>query len=269
VLESPLAKGIAIGLVPIVVLGLLAALALFYPGGNANDPEDGADASSGLYSYPPLPPLSSSSPLPAESPSPSGAAPTPTPSASPSRSKPKAASPDRPTLRTPASGRAGNRSRPAVVREVDRRLADLPFRVAANFWGPVERNASNGEEDAGDGRTMSIEGNRFSHGLGVHAPAQVEFSLGGRCSALGTYIGLDDEEGSDPRKNVGEVVFSVSGDGKTLYSSPVVTPDDEPRPVAVDVSGVRVLTLEVDHLGDTRNDHADWAAATLRCRASS
>ncbi len=62
----------------------------------------------------------------------------------------------------------------------------------------------------------------------------------------------------------GSVVFRVRGDGRLLFESGETTGSDPPREIAVDVAGVRRLTLECDESGDLDlGDHADWAAARL------
>lgn len=54
-------------------------------------------------------------------------------------------------------------------------LSDLPQLSASNGWGPVEKDTSNGESDAGDGNPLTIGGTVFAKGLGVHAQSAVEF----------------------------------------------------------------------------------------------
>ena len=262
--DSSLLRGLAIGVAPILLLGIVTGLALFGDSGEPDDTfvelppptsEPGSSGTSeiGTATWDPLPSAGSSSP-----PTEVAAWPTPAPTASrPSVSR---------TPRREPGGHAGG-SAPRPVRQVDRPLAGFRFTRVDNYLGPVERNRSNGEGGSHDGHTMSIEGVRFSAGLGVHAPSRVEIDLGGRCSTFSTYIGLDDEEGEDPRKNVGAVAFAVAGDGRALYRSSTVRPNDGPQAVRVDVSGIRTLALIVDELDSTKNDHADWAGATLRCAA--
>ncbi len=75
----------------------------------------------------------------------------------------------------------------------DKFLADLNPTAATNGWGPYEKNASNGENAAGDGRPLSIRGVPFSTGLGVHANSSLTYTLGGNCSTFSANVGLDDE----------------------------------------------------------------------------
>ncbi|HEY0472974.1 MAG TPA: NPCBM/NEW2 domain-containing protein, partial [Kribbella sp.] len=63
----------------------------------------------------------------------------------------------------------------------------------------------------------------------------------------------------------GTSTFQVVGDGKVLYDSGVVD-RDHPKPVEVDLTGVRVLDLLVGEAGDGGyNDRADWAAPMVTC----
>ncbi len=64
----------------------------------------------------------------------------------------------------------------------------------------------------------------------------------------------------------GSSAFQVLGDGRPLADSGTVRSADGPKPLDVDVSGVRVLTLRATDGGDGKNfDHADWADAQLTC----
>lgn len=63
-------------------------------------------------------------------------------------------------------------------------LSDLTPISAVSGWGPVERDMSNGEQAAGDGVPMRIQGADFARGLGVHANSDVSFNLGGQVHAV-------------------------------------------------------------------------------------
>lgn len=139
--------------------------------------------------------------------------------------------------------------------------AALPWLTAANGWGPVEKNTSVGEEGAGDGRPLSIGGNGFAKGLGVHAASEVSFYTGGRCSAFTARTGLDDEVGDR-----GSVDFEVWADGKRVARIAGVTGADPARAVSAPVAGAQTVRLVVTDAGDGIDyDHADWADATFSC----
>jgi alpha-glucosidase len=139
-------------------------------------------------------------------------------------------------------------------------VSDLPFVTETNGWGPVERDRSVNESGAGDGNPLTIGGVVYEKGLGTHAPADITIYLGGRCTEFTALLGLDDEI-TQP----GSVVFQIATDGETRYDSGVVRPGPA-IPVTVDVTGVRMLSLQVTDGGDNKNyDHADWADAQLSC----
>jgi beta-galactosidase len=141
------------------------------------------------------------------------------------------------------------------------RVSSLPFLAEENGWGPVERDTSNGENAAGDGRPMRIAGTTYETGLGVHALSVVDVYLGGACTRFTSAAGVDDETGSG-----GSVVFEVWTDDQRRYTSPVLRGSGGGADVDVDVTGAQVLRLRVTEAGDGNGlDHADWAAATLTC----
>ncbi|MFG1609654.1 glycoside hydrolase family 2 TIM barrel-domain containing protein [Actinoplanes sp. NPDC049265] len=140
-------------------------------------------------------------------------------------------------------------------------LSDKPYEAVSNGWGPAEKDMSNGEAGAGDGQTLSIAGRAYQKGLGVHAASVVRVPLGGSCTRFKADAGLDDETGSD-----GTVVASVWLDGRQLTQTARLTGDGPAVPIDVDVTGGQTLELQVNDAGDgNAHDHADWAAARLRC----
>src|SRR5262249_43034577 len=58
-------------------------------------------------------------------------------------------------------------------------VSDLAYKVIANGWGPVEKDRSNGEQAAGDGKLITINGITFPKGLGAHAASDVRITLDG------------------------------------------------------------------------------------------
>ncbi|MBI0292931.1 beta-galactosidase [Streptomyces sp. PRKS01-29] len=142
----------------------------------------------------------------------------------------------------------------------DAYVSDLTLVKAANGWGPVEKDASNGESAAGDGRKLSVGGTTYDKGLGVHANSQIRVYPGGGCTRFTATAGVDDEVGDN-----GSVSFQVIADGRSLTTSPVVRGSDGGTDIDVDVTGARWLDLLVDGDGDVSTDHADWADAKLTC----
>ncbi|MFF0084768.1 NPCBM/NEW2 domain-containing protein [Streptomyces canus] len=140
-------------------------------------------------------------------------------------------------------------------------LSDLSFVSSSNGWGPVERDTSNGEQAAGDGLPITIRGTVHAKGLGTHTDSDVAFFLGGNCSRFTATVGIDDEVAP-----YGSVTFSVTADGRTLTTTPVLTGTSQPLPLDLDVTGAQQLHLVIADGGDgNAHDHADWADARLDC----
>ena len=144
-------------------------------------------------------------------------------------------------------------------------LSDLPWTSASNGYGPVELDTSNGEDAAGDGAPLNVNGVTFAKGLGVHAASEISYDLADmNCSAFAAEVGVDAETMAFPES--GSVRFEVWADGARLYQSAVMTKFDSPTAVHVDVAGRQQLRLVVTDGGDgVSSDHADWGDARVLC----
>lgn len=120
------------------------------------------------------------------------------------------------------------------------------------------------------GDPISIAGKRYPWGIGMHANAEMTFTLNGRFKEFRSDIGIATRMGAR-----GSVVFAVLGDGKELYRSPVVrgsaTPAGtdaglaKPLEVRVAVAGVKELTLKVTDADDLDlGDVANWGSARVQ-----
>ncbi|CAA9312647.1 CBM51 [uncultured Leptolyngbya sp.] len=127
-------------------------------------------------------------------------------------------------------------------------LSDLSWTSATNGWGPVEKNKSNGEQDAGDGRALTLGGTAYRKGLGVHSGSEVDYALDGQYNTFSSDVGVDEEVGSK-----GSVSFQVWADGAKLYDSGVMTGDTATKTLNVDVSGKQQLKLITTNGGTTTN----------------
>jgi alpha-galactosidase len=140
-------------------------------------------------------------------------------------------------------------------------LSDAMWTYAANHLGPVERDRSNGDVAAGDGKAITIGGVTYPRGLGVHGPSDVEFYLGGRCGTVTAEAGVDGEVGSN-----GSVVFQIWADGELAARTGIVRGGQAAVPLRADVTGASFLRLTVTNGGDNAYfDHSDWGAATITC----
>ena len=144
-------------------------------------------------------------------------------------------------------------------------LSDLAPTFVDNGLGPLELNISNGEGDPGDGHTLTLGGTQYTKGLGVHAPSDVRYDLGGTCTAFAADIGLDAEVGEH-----GMAIFQVWADGTLIYDSGALHGGMGPVPVYLAVPGVhelRLVVAPVDWVTDYA--HADWADARVACSVES
>jgi len=140
-------------------------------------------------------------------------------------------------------------------------VRDMNWPASTNGWGPAERDRSNGEQAAGDGRALQIGTTSYAKGIGAHAASTIDMSLAGRCSTFTADVGVDAEVGTN-----GSVTFTVLGDGTTLTTTAVLRGGQAAQRLSVNVTGRNVLRLQVGNGGDNINfDHADWANAQVAC----
>ncbi|MFF7251098.1 NPCBM/NEW2 domain-containing protein [Embleya sp. NPDC008237] len=140
-------------------------------------------------------------------------------------------------------------------------LSDVPWTGMVNGWGPVEKDRSNGERAAGDGRALTINGTVYAKGLGAHAAGSITYHLDARCTRLTVDVGVDDESAS-----IGAVAFRIYRDTTKVADSGVMTTSDAARRLDADLTGGRTLTLVVTDGGNgIDHDHADWATPRLTC----
>jgi alpha-galactosidase len=141
-------------------------------------------------------------------------------------------------------------------------LSDVTWVSATNGWGPVEKDMSNGETAAGDGKTITIRGKTYAKGLGTNATSDIVYYLGGKCSTLTSDVGIDDEIAA----RGGNVIFQVFADGNKVADSGTITNTSAVQTLTANVTGASWLRLHVDPNGETTFDHADWAGPQLTCQ---
>lgn len=141
-------------------------------------------------------------------------------------------------------------------------LSDLTWTAARNHFGPVEKDTSNGDRAAGDGRPLTIGGVTYAKGLGAHAPAEIEYYTGGRCTTLRFLAGIDDEV-----EAAGSARFEVWADGGRVAASGLLTGADPAAEITASVEGAHHVRLVATNGGDNAySDHVDFADATITCR---
>jgi alpha-galactosidase len=137
-------------------------------------------------------------------------------------------------------------------------LGDRPWLDASSGWQVPAPDASVG------GGPITMGGTVYDRGLGVASPSTVDYYLGGNCTHLTGTAGIDDAVNAVGPEG-GTASFTVRGDGRSLYDSGTVDRTAS-HAFTADLTGVRVLTLEVGDAGDGGyNDRADWAGLRLTC----
>ncbi|HEX8870260.1 MAG TPA: NPCBM/NEW2 domain-containing protein [Lentzea sp.] len=133
---------------------------------------------------------------------------------------------------------------------------------STNGWGPVEIDKSVGNQAAGDGKTLTINGVTHPKGFGAHAASTIEFYLGRKCSSLTVDVGVDDEVGAGK----GSVVFQVFADDTKVADSGALTADNAAKKLTASLTNAENLRLVLTDGGDNINsDHGDWASPRITC----
>ncbi len=122
-------------------------------------------------------------------------------------------------------------------------------------WQAAQKNQSVG------GNPLKIGGQIYQRGIGTHANARMDIQLDGKGLQFEALVGADEEILSVGK---GSVQFQVLGDGKLLWQSATIKPGQKALDVNVNIQGVKMLTLIVNHGGDGVDcDHANWAQARI------
>lgn len=147
----------------------------------------------------------------------------------------------------------GNDLPPTIPAGSGKSLSDLTPSYLSNGYGALKKDLSTGDH------ILTLNGQRYARGLGVHANADIRYSLGGQYSTFKANVGVDDEVG-----NSGSVLFQVWADGVKLFDSGLMTGPTPTQAVNVNVAGKQELKLIVTDGADNINfDHADWGDARL------
>ncbi len=152
-------------------------------------------------------------------------------------------------------------------------LSDLSSGFIANPFGPPNNDLS------WSNLPISIRGNTYEKGLGVHAPSQICLDINGNGLKLQAVIGMDDENSIEAGTNdhppvellqlpgtddIPSVRFLVKGDGRLLFSSGWVTERTAPIPVVVDIRAAEQICLIVEHGPSGPGEAlAHWADARI------
>ncbi|MEI7901845.1 MAG: NPCBM/NEW2 domain-containing protein [bacterium] len=132
-------------------------------------------------------------------------------------------------------------------------LDEMDLKNAVAGWGTTQAKKSV------DKQPLKLRGTVYERGIGTHSFGALSIDLDGRGVRFKALAGIDDEVGAS-----GTVEFSVTGDGKKLWSSGVLKGKGEVKPCDLDLKGIKILDLLVDTTPDGYgSDHADWADARI------
>jgi hypothetical protein len=111
-----------------------------------------------------------------------------------------------------------------------------------------------------DGPPITLAGKSYARGLAMHSRTQLRYRIGGEFARFQAVAGIDDTVRSLKR----QVRLVISGDGRVLFEGEI-SGKDPPRPLDLDVAGVRDLSILCDFGADMTDeaDHLDLADAKL------
>lgn len=140
-------------------------------------------------------------------------------------------------------------------------LSEMEWISAVSGWGSVRRNLSV------DGNAITLQGQQYENGVGIHAAGDIKVYLGGKSYKFRATAGIDDEA-IISYGNAGtgyappQVSFELIADGKKIYDSGNVGLSNSKVEINVLIENCRELILRVTDGGNGNSyDHADWANA--------
>jgi len=143
--------------------------------------------------------------------------------------------------------------------------AQNPEQVRLETINPAAVKPNSGElktNKSFGGNQLNINGTDYSNGLGVQANSEISYELDQNFQKFTATIGLDDEIKIYNEKT--GLSFQVFGDGKELFDSGKITNGSQVVNIDLNIQGVDILKLVVQHSGDKmRHGHADWANPVL------
>lgn len=134
-------------------------------------------------------------------------------------------------------------------------LENLELQNMTTGWGTVRAGKSI------MGTPITINGVVYNNGVGTHAVSQAFIKMDSNAVNFSAYVGMDDEVigGSD-----GSIRFVVKANGIIKFDSGIMKPGSAAKQISIDLTGCKILSLEVTDAGDNNwSDHADWANAKI------
>lgn len=137
-------------------------------------------------------------------------------------------------------------------------LSELDISKITNGWGVVRPNKSISNN------TLSIAGDTYAGGLGVHSVSRIIVKLNGSVTRFSAKAGVDDGAPDKPDHGIMDYRVIVKGqDGKEMEKYKATARRGEKAvDIDVDVNGWKYLILEVtEGNGNNWGDHFNWANA--------
>lgn len=101
-------------------------------------------------------------------------------------------------------------------------------------------------------RLVTVAGSSYSNNISVSAGREADLRLNGIFKTFSAQVGITDIPNMTDDTNF-KYIFHLVGNGKVLYSSPAMSPGDNPRDVTVKISGINKLTLKtIDASGSSQ-----------------
>jgi len=127
-------------------------------------------------------------------------------------------------------------------------LDELDLSKGTIDWGSIRANKSV------EGNALKIAQVEYSRGVGSHADSKLIIKINGGSQRFIAKVGVDDEVG----QGRGSVSFTVTGDGRELFCSPIMKAGDKAVDINVDVRGIDRLELFIGSGNSINYDHANW-----------
>jgi Gpi18-like mannosyltransferase len=113
-------------------------------------------------------------------------------------------------------------------------------------WGSIQYDQAVGKSP------LEVAGTRYQYGIGTHAPSRIKYSIPPEAVEFRVWVGVDDEA------LPGKVQFNIYLDNKLAWQSPVLQGMNPAKECRIPLADEQHLILEVDELGSSAYDHANW-----------
>ncbi|MBB3699553.1 NPCBM/NEW2 domain-containing protein [Flammeovirga yaeyamensis] len=107
------------------------------------------------------------------------------------------------------------------------------------------------------GEALSMKGEKYEKGLGVHAPSKLVFDVPRKAQYFYVVPGPDDAHN-------GKITMSIKVDGEEVFTTGQISSKTKkytPTLQQIDVAGAKQIELIVEEGADNGGDHADWVEA--------